>query len=438
MDMNDEMKRALLEAIRSGLAERVGMAELPESVRKMLEEANANGAEMFAMTKGDMEKLPAPLRDILLAAADSGLTLEQSPYRDLSDPRYALTHTIAKEFKEREFEFERLHRTPLHHFKAVDGNLRLYAMHYAQIVNLQEGCDMMKQVTGKNASVVVRSLLAILQTLGFTNIFDAMKSGPERLYWHGMTVETLEALLVLFQNIGATISKATGIPGEEVMAMLDEMTESEPLSPLPPEKIYHDDFNADIWRNLATEMVEQDVLDKLVAAGFTGMKVMMDKTDDISDLQKQAGINDAEREALLTLFAKMEGVSFEASNGMTEAGAEASKRKQEEALAEKSRSEPVVSPKDPIVRAILGTNLATTLEIADIVDLHHMTPLRATQHGNDLAGELSTEQRKLIADACMVMSPCDCKGCTAVRADYFKAHPDIKRMIDIRNKPTLH
>ena len=87
MDMNDEMKRALLEAIRSGLAERVGMAELPESVRKMLEEANANGAEVFAMTKGDMEKLPAPLRDILLAAADSCLTLEQSPYSDLSDPR---------------------------------------------------------------------------------------------------------------------------------------------------------------------------------------------------------------------------------------------------------------------------------------------------------------------------------------------------------------
>ena len=133
MDMNDEMKRALLAAIREGLAERVGMMDLPEGVRKMLEEANANGAEMFAMTKGDMKKLPAPLRDILLAAADSGLTLEQSPYRDLSDPRYALTHTIAKEFKEREFEFERLHRTPLHHFKAVDGNLRLYAMHYAQI-----------------------------------------------------------------------------------------------------------------------------------------------------------------------------------------------------------------------------------------------------------------------------------------------------------------
>lgn len=436
--MNDEMKRALLAAIRNGLAERVGMADLPEGVRKMLENARADGSEVFAMTEADIDAMPAPLRDILLKAAKSGLTMEQSPYRDLSDPRYALSYDIAAEFKAREFEFERLRRTPLYKFKEVSEDLRLYAMHYAQISNLQAGCDMMKSATGKDPSIVVRGLLAILKTLGFSNIFDAMKSGPERLRWHGVTVETLEALLMLFQNIGATISRATGINEEKVMEMLDPMCESPALSPLPPEKVYVDDFNAAIWRNLATEPVERIALDKLVANGFNGLNDMMKRTDSISELQEQVGLSGDEREAVLTLIAKMENVSFEAVLSMTESSRESLDKKKEAALAEKSRSEPVVSPKDPIVKAVLGVNLSTTLEIADIVDLHHMTPLRATQQGNELAEQLSPEQRHAVADACIIMSPCDCKDCTAVRADYFKAHPDIKRMIDIRNKPTLH
>lgn len=419
----------ILEMIR---AMQQGQAEdpsLPPHIREMIRKAQEGGAQVLAMSPDQLKALGADVSSLI----EDGLSLEVSSIRDTTDPRYAFGNKFAKELADREMELMRI--TQGHPARGADA-IRLLALMFGNIDDImrvaREKADRSGDIDSERP---VMATLAILKTLGFTNVYDALSAGPDRLRWHGVQARALNFIDQFGENIGIAVSKRLDLPLGAVKVIVDEMREITPLSPLPPEKVFDPDLNGTFLRSLLPEMNEG--LDALIAAGLPSLKDVFGKTQGLTSLEKDFGISADNVMKFAMILERLDGVSTEAMDAVLDMVRDEDFEEERKRQAE---AQPVITLDHPVVLAGLGQNLVTTLEIAGVVDLHEVTGLRPTEAGEAIRKELGTQAKRDIKNVARFLNQdCDCDSCRQFKEAYVEGNPAIKLALRTpAHKPTLH
>lgn len=437
MDKNQAEKiLATLKAMQAG---QLDDASLPEHVREMMRKAQESGAQVVAVSGEQLKELGLPPETLETLLGD-GFTLEASSARDASDPRYAIGNQYAKELADREFELMRLATNPMS--APASTAIRLQALMYGNISDIM---DMAKRKHSEGddhpGGMPVLKTLAIMQTLGVSNIFDALSAGPQRLRWHGVSGGPLDVLQQFYTNLVGVLAKKMEIPVNAVRVITDEMAQVIPLAPLPPEKLFNEDFSSDFMRRAIIDDAEinadiDELYNDLIFAGFGTLTDVFSKTDGLTQLQEKTGLSDDQMALFGILLERIEGVSIEA---MDEVLKIVNREEVERERIAQAAVQPVITLDDPVVLAALGQNLVTTLEIAGVLDLHEVTGLRPTEAGKSIAVALSSQQMERIRDLCRFLNTgCECEACGQFREHYVKMNPAISAAMKIKSARVLH
>lgn len=406
-----------------------GQDNLPEHVKEMIRNAEATGAKVMAVTADQFAEMTGSGLDGLLA---TGMMLSVHADRDAKDPRYALGNKYAKELSDREFELMRIIKGE----PAIARDaIRLQALMFANVDEIMEIAKD-KKADSPLSQQVVLSTLAMMKTIGISNLYDALAAGPARLRWHGVPGRALDVIRQMGGNVPVAIAKRLDLPLSAVRTITDEMAAVVPLAPLPPEKVFDPDLNGSFMRSLSPE--HNEALDVLVAAGFATLGDLFNKTQGFVELEEKYGISSENTFKLGYILEKIDSVSIEAIDAvialMPEDPEEKAEREREAA------TQPVILLTDPVVIAGLGVNLTTTLEIAGVVDLHEVTGLRPTEAGTAIREALGEESFEAIKNVVRFKSTgCDCAACRDFKQRYVEDNPAIKEALRFPpQKPTLH
>lgn len=437
MDKNQAEKiLATLKAMQAG---QLDDASLPEHVREMMRKAQESGAQVVAVSGEQLKELGLDA-DMMQSLIGDGFTLEASSARNPADPRYAIGNTYAKELAEREFELMRLATNPMS--APASTAIRLQALMYGNISDIM---DMAKRKHAEGddhpGGMPVLKTLAIMQTLGVSNIFDALSAGSQRLRWHGVNGGPLDVLQQFYTNLVGVLAAKMEIPVNAVRVITDEMAQVIPLAPLPPEKVFNEDFASDFMRRAIIDDAEinadiDELYNDLIAAGFGTLTDIFSKTDGLTQLQEKTGLEDDQMALFGILLERIEGVSIEA---MDEVLKIVNREEVERERIAQAAVQPVITLDDPVVLAALGQNLVTTLEIAGVLDLHEVTGLRPSEAGKSIASALSSQQMERIRDLCRFLNTgCECEACGQFREHYVKMNPAITAAMKIKSARVLH
>lgn len=437
--MDKKLAQKILATLQAMQAGKLDQSALPEHVREMIRNAEETGAQVIAIPSDKLDELGLS-PDVVQNLLGDGFALEASSVRNSADPRYAIGNAYAKELAEREFELMRLATDPT----SAPGNvaIRLQALMYA---NVNEILDLAKKKAAsepddKSSGPVLKSM-AILQTLGISNVFDALSAGEKRLRWHGVDKGPLSVIQQFYTNLVSVLSIKLGIPMSAVRIITDEMAQVRPLAPLPPEKEFDENFSSNFMRRAIIDDAEinadiDELFDALIAKGFTKLSDIFSKTNGFEELQEKSGLDNRQLALLGILLERIEGVSVEAL--------EATMRLANSSEIERDRKEqaavqPVIMLDDPVVLAALGQNLVTTLEIAGVLDLHEVTGLRPSEAGKTIAEALQEQQLERIRDLCRFLNTgCDCEPCGEFRKHYVKMNKPVAEALKIKSARVLH
>lgn len=401
--------------------------DLPEHVKEMIRNAEATGAKVMAVTTDQLQAMGGDVSDLI----EGGLMLSVHAKRDMKDPRYALGNKFAKELADREFELMRI----IGGEPAVARDaIRLQALMFA---NIDEIMEVAKEKNDSPLSkAIVLSTLAMLKTVGISNVYDALAAGPARLRWHGVPGRALDVIRQMGNNVPMAISKRLDLPMSAVKIVTDEMAAVAPLSPLPPEKVFNPDLNSLFMRSLLPE--NNDALDAVIAAGLPSLKDVFEKSQGLVELEEKFGLQPECIAKFAMILEEIDSVSIEAIDAVIELMPEDPEEKAER--EREAATQPVITLTDPVVIAALGTNLITMLEIAGVVDLHEITGLRPSEAGNLVRKALGTESTEAIKNIVRFKSVgCDCAACRDFKERYVEDNPAIKLALRTpAQKPTLH
>lgn len=437
MDKNKADK--IIETLKALQAGQLDDASLPPHVREMIRKASETGAQVVAVS-GDQLKELGLSPDALDMLIGDGFTIEASSVRDTTDPRYAIGNSYAKELADREFDLMRLMSDP----SALTGGeaIRLQALIFGNVDEIMTIAKRkMEQEPNDPMAMQVLKTLAILQTVGVSNIFDALAAGEKRLRWHGVSGGPRNVLQQFYSNLVNVLAMKLRVPATAVRVITDQMAQEIPLAPLPPEKVFDENFSSDFMRNAVITDPEiqplvGDMLDAMIAAGITKLSDIFSQTDGLQDLQDKTGMSDDQTALFGILLQQIDGVSIEAIDATLElAGREDHERER----VEQAKIQPVIMLDDPVVIAALGTNLITTLEISGIVDLHEVTGLRPSEAGRAIAEALPVQQKELIREVCRFLNTgCDCESCNEFREHFVKMNPAIGEALKVKRARIIH
>ena len=430
MDKNQADK--IIETLKALQAGQLDDASLPPHVREMIRKASETGAQVVAVS-GDQLKELGLSPDALDMLIGDGFTIEVSSVRDTTDPRYAIGNSYAKELADREFDLMRLMSDP----SALTGGeaIRLQALIFGNVDEIMTIAKRKMEPNDPMAMPVLKTL-AILQTIGVSNIFDALAAGEKRLRWHGVSGGPRNVLQQFYSNLVNVMAMKLHVPPVAVRVITDQMAQEIPLAPLPPEKVFDPDLNGTFMRSLLPEA--NAGLDAVVAAGMSTLNEVFAQTDWLTALEEKFGISPENVMLFSRVLEQIDSVSVEA---LDEVSAMIPDDPEDEAeRLRQAAIQPVVGLDDPVVIAALGTNLITTLEIAGVTDLHELTGLRPTEAGTAIRKELNDSAHRAIADVLRFKNKeCDCDSCKKFKQAYVEMHPAIKLALRTpASKPTLH
>lgn len=427
--MDKKQSDKILDMLRSLQAGGIPQdANLPEHIKELIRNAEDTGAKVVAVTSEQFEAMGGDVADLL----GSGMMLSVSAARDLKDPRYAFGNQCAKELADREIELMQILKG-----KAVIAKdaIHLQALMFA---NIDDIMDFAKEKSKESADgeVEVLTTLAMMKTLGISNIYDALQAGPHRLRWHGVPSRAINFIMQMGDNIPQAIASRLDLPLSAVRLVTDALGAEKPLAPLPPEKVFDPDLNGKFMRNLLPDA--NAALDVLVAKGFNSLNDVFAKTQGLTELEEKFGIDPMDVAAFAMILEQLDGVSVEALDAVVAMLPE-DENEEAERLAEAER-QPVIPLTDPVVIAALGTNLITTLEIAGVADLHEVSGLRKTEAGEMIRKALSGQQIRAVKDILRFKNElCPCEACAKFKQAYVEMHPAVKLALRIpAQKPTLH
>lgn len=437
MDKNQAEKiLATLKAMQAG---QLDDASLPEHVREMMRKAQESGAQVVAVSGEQLKELGLDA-DVMQSLIGDGFTLEASSARNAADPRYAINNTYAKELADREFELMRLAANPMG--VPASTAIRLQALMYGNISDIM---DMAKRKHAEGSEhpggMPVLKTLAIMQTLGVSNIFDALSAGPQRLRWHGVGGGPLDVLQQFYTNLVGVLANKMEIPATAVRVITDEMAQVRKLAPLPPEKVFNEDFASDFMRRAIIDDAEinadiDELYNDLIAAGFGTLTDVFSKTDGLTQLQEKTGLDNDQMALFGILLERIEGVSIEAMEELLKI---VNREDVERERVAQAAVQPVITLDDPVVIAALGQNLVTTLEIAGVLDLHEVTGLRPSEAGKAIASALASQQLERIRDVCRFLNTgCECEACGQFREHFVHMNPAISAAMKIKSARVLH
>lgn len=420
----------ILEMIRAMQSGQMEDPNLPPHIREMIRNAQDSGAQVLALTTEQLEALGGDVNGIV----EDGLALSISSIRDTTDPRYAIEHKFAKELADREIELMQLMKGKPG--RAAD-SIRLQALMFGNVDDIMAVAkEKAQRETNIEAERPVLTTLAMLKTLGISNVFDALAAGTSRLRWHGVPDRALNFVGQFGANISMAIGKRLDLPLSVVKIITDEMAEPKPLAPLPPEKVFDPDFNGSFMRSLLPEF--NDVLDSLIAIGFNSLKDIFDKTQGLRSLEEDFGLSPENAMKFGMILERLDGVSIEAMDAVFAMLPD--DPDMEEERVRQAALQPIIELTNPVVIAGLGQNLITTLEIAGVVDLHEVTGLRPSEAGEMIRKELNDASRRSIKDMARFMNEdCPCESCEQFKKAYVELNPALKLALRTpAHKPTLH
>jgi len=244
MDKNKADK--IIETLKALQAGQLDDASLPPHVREMIRKASETGAQVVAVSGDTTDPRLSP--DALDMLIGDGFTIEASSVRDTTDPRYTIGNSYAKELADREFDLMRLMRDP----SALTGSeaIRLQALIFGNVDEIMTIAKRkMEQEPNDPMAMPVLKTLAILQTVGVSNIFDALAAGEKRLRWHGVSGGPRNVLQQFYSNLVNVLAMKLRVPATAVRIITDQMAQEIPLAPLPPEKVFDENFSSDFMRN---------------------------------------------------------------------------------------------------------------------------------------------------------------------------------------------
>lgn len=428
--MDKKPNDKILEIIRAMQQGQVEDPNLPPHIKEMIRNAQESGAQVLALTTDQLKALGADVSDII----EDGMALSVSAIRNTADPRYAIDGKFAKELADREIELMQIMKgKPA---RAAD-TIRLQALMFGNVDDIMAiAKEKASRETNIDAERPVLTTLAMLKTLGISNVFDALAAGTSRLRWHGVPDRALNFIGQFGANISVAISKRLEVPLSAVKIITDEMAEPTPLAPLPPEKVFDPDFNGAFMRNLLPEM--NDALDALQAVGLNSLKDVFDKTEGLQSIEEEFGVSPELVRKFGTILEQLDGVSIEAMDAVF--AMLPSDPDMEEERLRQAELQPVIPLTDPVVIAGLGQNLVTTLEIAGVVDLHEVTGLRPSEAGEAIRKELNTSALHSIKDVARFKNQdCKCEACDQFKKAYVELNPAVKLALRTpAQKPTLH
>lgn len=414
MDKKDIIR--ILESLKNRSA--VRDQDLPAEIRQLMDNARNGGAEVLAVSMKDLQDagISGEVMDMLHSRM-GGFMLECNPFRERSNPRYALSFEIGKEVSRRDIELTTLMRTGM---PSNDINrIRLMTCFYCDINMLLERGQEKFNEAGRDLPVEVKGACAVFKTLGFSNLFDVVKSGPHRAAWHGVSEEAYDVARQICMNAVRTVS---GFSAGSAKIDLQDLLEPIPLAPLAPELKYVDDFNGPFYSRFPEHAILRL---KMVESGYTGMADVMNKTVGIEDLASKCAFSENEMNEFGEMMRKVEGVSVEATAALSKIADESGEADSEAVKAEAAKNLPFISPDEPEVLVALGHNLTQTIKIAGVTDLHQMTGLRSTPEGTELMSALAPLQREEIVQVCRYMAHCDCDECKQFEAVFLRQHPNV-------------
>lgn len=430
--MDKKQNDKMLEIIRAMQANG-GMMEdpsMPEHIKELIRNAQDSGANVLAVSAEQYAAMGGDVTDLL----ENSMMLSVSANRDTKDPRYALSNQFAKELASREMELMQIMKgkgAPAHDV------IRLQALMFGNVDDIMDiAKEKMKRDGDGKSEIAVLTTLAMMKTIGITNVFDALKSGQARLRWHGVPSRALNFITQFGDNISVAISKRLELPLSAVRIITNEMATPTPLAPLPPEKVFNPDLNGVFMRSLFPEA--NAGLDAVVAAGFTSLGEVFAKSNGLTELEEKFGVSKENVTLFAMILERIDDVSIEAIDSVVEMIPD--DPDQEEERLRQAEIQPVITLDDPVTIAALGTNLITTLEIAGVVDLHELTGLRPTEAGEAIRKELNEEARRSIRDLARFKNQdCGCESCEQFKKAYVEMNPAIKLALRTpAHKPTLH
>lgn len=405
-----------------------------EAIREIVEGMTGDGMGVIALSSEQLdalrnagegfEQLGERLTELL---SENSISMHVNVLRDLKDPRYApinlysrmeasmqpqLTRTMQSFAEKGGAAIDSLEE--LQNFMIATGNINF---HLQRMQSALDDPRAEKLTPAQRKSMRKRlSLLMAAQTLGMNNLFDIAQTGNSRLNWLGFDDDELQdtALQILAQTCDQ-ISAQSPLDRDMIVTMFKHAVADAPLSPLPPEDVFVDDFDCPVF----TKIGLGSVVAKLKTIGVNSIKQYLEETDGLADCKEKCGLSDEESDLLASMMSRLSAHSIEASDAVNQIRFNAENRQVYASAA-------TIPVDHEFVRRAIGERAVALLKknYPDVVQFRDVMLHPVKDYPHMFEGSNPDKVGRLLRF--LQTGSCDCKACVGERNSLLKDRPDLE------------